>query len=111
MRRPDVIPSLLAFALAAGLTGGAFADGNHDAAKNLVTQRCATCHKVPGQNTSGLADLEAPSFQEIADHPDIYTEMRLRTWLKAPHWPMPQFNLSDPDIDSLVDFLHSLKQR
>jgi mono/diheme cytochrome c family protein len=110
VRTSAAVLSLLALALAAGSAGGASAAGDPDAAKGLVAQRCASCHKVPGQSESGLATLDAPAFQTIADEPEVYTEERVRASLLKPHWPMKQFHLSPSNIDNLVAYLQSLKR-
>jgi mono/diheme cytochrome c family protein len=84
------------------------AAGNPVAAKGLVADQCSECHAVPGYSAQSLPTMEAPSFQIIADNPDTYTEQRLRTFLRQPHWPMGQFHLSPSDIDNIVAYLKSL---
>ena len=63
---------------------------------------------MPGYSAQSLPTVEAPSFQAIADGPDTYTEQRLRSFLRQPHWPMEQFRLSLGDIDNILAYLKSL---
>lgn len=84
------------------------AAGNPDAAKGLVVEHCSECHAVPGYSAEGLPAVAAPPFQVIADDPETYTNRRLHTFLRQPHWPMGQFSLSPSDIDNIVAYLKSL---
>lgn len=88
---------------------GAQAAGDPNAARGLVAERCSECHAVPGYSSEGLPTVEAPSFQTMADDSDTYTEQRLRSFLRQPHWPMTQFSLSSSDIDDIIAYLKSLK--
>lgn len=88
----------------------AWAAGNPDAARGLLADRCAACHAIPGygdqQTTSGLP---APDFLAIANDQAVYTEERLRNFLRKPHWPMAGFILSPSDIDNILAYLATLR--
>ncbi len=71
----------------------------------LARTWCANCHVVDGR--PGATDA-APPFREIADHADLGRE-RLRVWLSTPHDRMPNLGLGRNDIDSLIDYLQSLR--
>lgn len=87
------------------------AAGDPNAAKGLIVEHCLSCHDVPGYQSSQPAPaLDMPSFQAFADDPDRYTEERLRTFLRRPHWPMTQFRLSKSDIDNILAFIESLRR-
>jgi cytochrome c553 len=86
----------------------AAATGDADQAKGIIVEHCAGCHEVPGYS-SGQINIDAPSFQSIADAPDVYTEDRLRAFLAQPHWPMVRFRLSPSDIDNILAFLEKLR--
>ncbi len=66
----------------------ASAQGDADAVRGLVADRCARCHRVPGLPAPEVEGIAPPAFAEIARNPRIYTEARLRAFLERPHWPM-----------------------
>lgn len=71
----------------------------------LARTWCANCHVVDGR--PGATDA-APPFREIAARADLRRE-RLRVWLSTPHDRMPNLGLGRADIESLIDYLQSLK--
>ncbi|MDJ0945136.1 MAG: hypothetical protein QNJ30_16830 [Kiloniellales bacterium] len=87
----------------------ASAAGDADQAKGIIAEHCADCHAVPGYGEGGSPALEAPPLQVFADDPTTYSEERLRTSLRQPHWPMSQFRLSATDIDNILAFIAELK--
>ena len=73
--------------------------------KRLAAAWCTSCHQVePQQGTSDLA----PSFEIIANTRDK-PESDLRAWLISPHPPMPDFNLSEDEIDDLLGYIGTLR--
>lgn len=50
----------------------------------------------------------APSFREIAQKP-VMTKLAIRVFLRSTHPNMPDIILSDEEIDSIADYIHSLK--
>ncbi len=98
-----------ALAAALSATSVAWAVGDPDLAVGLISERCVACHQVPGFTArNGQTNINAPSFQKIADEPGVYTQERLRTILQQPHWPMGQFVLSQSDIDNILAFFDRL---
>jgi hypothetical protein len=88
------------------------AAGDTKAALGLIASECVSCHEVPGFHSPyGKASVAAPSFQVIANTPQIYTDERLRTFLRRPHFPMTKYILSSWDIDNLIAFLDSLRKK
>jgi len=84
--------------------------GDPNAAKAIIVEHCVKCHVVPGYRPDGgTASVAAPSFAEFAELRETYTQDRLRSFLRAPHWPMTQFILSNSDIDNLISFIESLR--
>ncbi len=74
----------------------------------LIAQKwCASCHLV---GRSGRAIDAAPSFHMIANNPK-YTEARLRGWLYDPHPPMPNLDLTKRQVDDIITYIGSLKQK
>ncbi len=103
-----VVPILVtAFALAS--VGSADAAGDANQAKGIIAEHCADCHAVPGYGEGGGSTLEAPPLQVFADDPATYSEERLRTSLRQPHWPMGQFRLSATDIENILAFIAALR--
>jgi mono/diheme cytochrome c family protein len=90
----------------------ALAAGDPDAVRGLLVERCADCHAVPGYRTSTPATgLPAPAFKVMANEPEVYPEERLRAFLQRPHWPMSGFILSPSDIDNILAYLTTLRQK
>ncbi len=85
------------------------AEGDPNAVKGLVADRCARCHQVPGFPPPQVEGVKPPPFAEIAANPDIYTEARVRRFLSRPHWPMQGFILSPRDIDNLLAYFRTLR--
>jgi cytochrome c553 len=96
--------------LAAFGTASVKAAGDANAARPIVAEYCTACHEVPGYASRyGRAAVNAPSFQSIADRPEVYPQTRLETFLRQPHYPMTRFILSRSDIDNLVAFIQGLR--
>ena len=98
---------VLAAVVALGLIGvGGQAVGDTTEGRTLAMEWCSSCHLVEPGQAAATSDV-APSFPEMANNP-AYTEERLRSWLWAPHPPMPDFDLSRYEIESLVSYIMSL---
>lgn len=72
----------------------------------LAKEWCSSCHMVAPGVAASTTDA-APPFPRMAEDP-AYTEERLRSWLWAPHPPMPDFDLSRFEIESLIAYIKSL---
>ncbi len=98
------------------LAGAALPDpasgaGDPKAIRGLLKERCALCHDIPGLSSSRRTpSVPAPSFMAIANNPDMYPRERVRKWLRAPHWPMAGFILSQRDIENVLAFLDTLRE-
>lgn len=90
---------------------GPLAAADPNSVKGLVADNCSRCHLVPPYSKSGLESLNAPPFKEMANRPDLYTAGRLRSFLQKPHYPMAPILLSAKDIDNLVAFIQSMRDR
>jgi cytochrome c553 len=85
--------------------------GDPNAAKSIIAQYCVKCHEVPGYNTGSTPEsVQAPSFERIANSPEIYTPERLRAFLHQPHYPMKSVTLSESDITNLIAFIATLRK-
>jgi len=76
-----------------------------DRGRQLAEQWCASCHLLPGAETTATQGL--PSFREMA-HGDK-TADQLKLFLMRPHGAMPPLTLSRAEIDALVGYIESLR--
>ena len=74
----------------------------------LARTWCSGCHLVDPQQPRG--NDAAPSFAAIAAA-RATTSMSLHTFLAMPHAPMPDLKLSGQQIDNVVAYILSLRQR
>jgi mono/diheme cytochrome c family protein len=77
--------------------------------RSLALNWCAQCHLV-AEDQDDVPFGAGPSFYSIADHPAT-TEMRLRAFLISPHPIMPNIMLSQDQIDEIVAYILSLRER
>ncbi|HVZ02565.1 MAG TPA: hypothetical protein VHA35_23870 [Dongiaceae bacterium] len=83
---------------------GAFAAGDPQVGLALAARWCSGCH---ADNESASASDAAPSLQHIAQTRTGQTAW-LRSWLSAPHPPMPNLSLSREEIDGIIAYLEKL---
>lgn len=88
--------------LLAAVPAGAF---DVEAGRRMAEVWCSGCHIIDGDGTSDVA----PGFRQVANDPSK-TPDKLRAWLSNPHPPMPNFNLSRPEIDNIIAYLESLRE-
>lgn len=84
------------------------ASANPDRGRILAQQWCAQCHGVRPNEAS--IEPTAPSFSAIAREGSA-TEYALRVFLRTPHPTMPNFILQPEDIDDLVSYIVSLREK
>jgi mono/diheme cytochrome c family protein len=76
------------------------------AGKSVIAKyACRKCHLIGGE---GLA--KGPNLDDVTDRLD---PVSLRLWLQDPRsikWntPMPNFDLSDPEIEAILSYLNEL---
>jgi cytochrome c oxidase subunit 2 len=83
----------------------------------FLSQSCVNCHRVRGTSANGTyaPDLtHLMSRQTLASGMVPNTEVELRKWIIDPQQTkpgclMPAFGLSDPQVESVVNYLMSLK--
>ncbi len=81
--------------------------GNAVQGEDLARAVCVDCHAIdPGFRGTDITG--APSFQDVADMPSA-TPLSLRVFLRSPHLTMPNFALTDDQIDDLIAYIHSLR--
>lgn len=73
-----------------------------------IAQRlCVSCHIV-GVAPEANVSAGVPTMRSIANRPD-QSSARIRNALIAPHAPMPDVQLSNPEIDRLIAYIDSLR--
>jgi len=81
-----------------------WAAGDPARGHTLAQTWCSSCHTI---ERGGTGKDSAPPFASIAARgkPE---QREARTFLNAPHPPMPNFNLARSEIDDIVAYLNSL---
>ena len=96
-------------AVCVGLTSGASAQETAVRRGQAIAQTwCVTCHAISDTNQpSALAD--APPFRALAARPGLDVAS-LRKALLLPHPVMPEFPLTNADVEALAAYIASLKE-
>jgi mono/diheme cytochrome c family protein len=84
----------------------------------FAQEYCSACHRVSAEqapppkvtvNTGvGSEEYEAPSFRQIAETPGR-SAAYLRTFIQAPHYPMPEQVFIPDELEQIVAYIVSLK--
>ncbi len=77
--------------------------------RQLAESWCANCHVVGPQQHTAPGDA-APSFTAIAMRPST-TAAWLRDYLRVPHANMPDYRLSNQQLDALAAYILGLVRR
>jgi tetratricopeptide (TPR) repeat protein len=78
--------------------------------KALAERNCSGCHAVGVQGAS--PNRNAPEFRNLyRRHPLVALREPIMRGIAAPHDEMPQFLLSDDEIDTIVAYINSLSAR
>jgi len=105
---PIVLPALIWFATLGGAPSVS-ASGDVRAGHEIARTWCAACHVI-SPTAGGTAVDAAPAFAAIANMTST-TEMALRVFRQTPHDRMPAYQLSRLELDDVVAYLLSLRQR
>ena len=92
-------------ALAVALPALAHA-GDAERGQALAERWCTECHVVGPNQPGGDA---GPAFTSLMKN-DARSEFDIRRWLFQPHPPMPDFNLTAPEIDDLMAYINSVQE-
>jgi len=108
----------MAMAMARGMAAAAMFAGPPALAKSekpmpgeaIAETICATCHDVSDKTTPGRrhGDGSPPPFVQIAQDPKM-TREALYLFLRFPHGAMDYLFVTQREVDSLIDYLQSLK--
>jgi S1-C subfamily serine protease len=104
--RPCLRAVLLAGAVALLSAHGALAAGDPARGRQLAATWCSACHQIgPAFPEHG----PGPPFGKLAS--DLkYSARYIKDWVIYPHATMPNFRLSEPVLDDLVAYIHSLRE-
>ena len=80
--------------------------GDVSAGRQLAQAECSACHDGRGNMPAGR---RAPSLSAVAAMPST-TSMSLRVFLRTPHANMPNYHLSEQEIDDIVAYILSLRR-
>jgi len=86
------------------------ADDKRSAGRQVAMEICSHCHRVAVGQLPPLQNV--PSFTEIANTSST-TASSLKVLLRSKHKRkrMPDFIMSNSDIDNVIDYILSLKQQ
>ena len=104
-----LLPGLVLAAVFAAGSARAQTFGDSAEGRRLATTWCSGCHQIDPQ-TQVLTSDSVPSFQAIAAMPST-TSMSVRAFLSTSHKVMPDFKLTDRQIDDLGNYILSLRAR
>ena len=93
-------------------SGGAMAQSNGDpaAGKQLALELCSGCHVVADDQVRPAIDV-VPAFAVIANKRET-TDFRIRVFLQdTPHPVMPNFVFADDEVENLIAYILSLRDR
>lgn len=76
--------------------------------QRLTTTLCIACHVGENGGNTASAVAGIPTLRQIATKPGQSAE-RIRAALIAPHAPMPDMQISLPEIDDILAYLDTLR--
>ena len=83
--------------------------GDVAAGAALARTWCSNCHVI-GKDAVGSPSDAAPSFASVAGQPQT-TQFSLRVFLQTHHRNMPNYQLSRTEMDDVVAYILSLRDR
>ena len=106
MSRLTSLASAAIFGVTAFLPAAAFA-GSAAEGQEIANRWCSGCHKVETGDKPSASDM-VPTFGSIARRKN-FDRVQLEAWIGHPHPPMPTLNLTRDEIESLVNYIESLR--
>jgi len=111
--RSMLVPAMLSLLLVLPATPaaaqGALRQERLENGRRVAETWCANCHLI-GPAARGPAGDAAPPFDAVARMPST-TEMSLRAFLQSPHSRMPDYRLTQQELDGVVTWILALKPR
>ena len=102
-------PTLISIPVLVGLASSAEAQtGDPEAGAAYAKQVCVKCHAI---DRTGLSpEPTAPPFKDVANTPGM-TATALAVWLTTSHPTMPNIILDPHELDNVIAFILSLKNK
>jgi mono/diheme cytochrome c family protein len=101
------LPAILAVASVA-FAGAASAQTRESGnGKGLARTLCSACHSIDASADVPSPNPDAPPFAQLAKMPSM-NDLAIRVFLRSPHPSMPNFLLSEPEIDGVIAFIRTL---
>jgi mono/diheme cytochrome c family protein len=102
-------PTLISIPVLVGLASSAEAQtGDPEAGAAYAKQVCAMCHAI--DRTELSPEPTAPPFKDVANTPGM-TATALAVWLTTSHPTMPNIILDPQELDNVIAFIVSLKNK
>ena len=81
-------------------------------ARGLVyaEQACSSCHAVHAHDRAS-PNLNAPSFEELANDTPGMNGMALNVWLRSSHQQMPHLMVDSDHVEDLWAYMSSLRRQ
>jgi len=73
----------------------------------IASRWCVSCHNI-GKGEKPAASDTVPTFDSIAGRKN-FNRVQLEAWIGHPHPPMPNLSLTRDEVDSLVNYIESLR--
>jgi len=109
MRRTQL--SLFLCGALAAVSAPAFAQtGDARVGAELIQHNCASCHAIGADPEAKSPDPKAPRFLDVAQMPST-TELSIKVFLRSSHRNMPNFILSEEEIDGIAAYILKLKKK
>ncbi len=83
--------------------------GDIDAGLKFATQNCAECHDITSRNLMSTAS-GVPTFYVVANTSGI-SRTSLLVWMQSSHRKMPNLMVEDQDLDDVIAYILSLKEK
>lgn len=100
----------MAVAALAAITSTAYGQsalGDISQGREFASKVCVDCHPIE-KGEASHKHFPVKAFQEIANNP-ARTELSLRVFLRTPHRDMPDFTLTEAEMDNVIAYIFSLK--
>ena len=82
--------------------------GDVEAGRTIASTFCVQCHRISGSDND--PNRTPPDFAAVANMPS-FTELSMRVFLQTPHGLMPRYQFSQNELDDIIAYLASLRQR
>ena len=82
--------------------------GDVEAGRVIASSLCVQCHRISGSDND--PNRMPPDFAAVANMPS-FTELSMRVFLQTPHGLMPRYQFSQNELDDIIAYLSSMRQR